>query len=98
MMSAIETLLADYPGDDAWTEYRKVFQSAWLEIKDKDRFLKSLHNEDLAAVLSVTMGAHAIDWFCSPISALDGESPYSIVKRHPFGLTIVKSLLMRMPL
>lgn len=97
-MSAIETLLAEYPGDEAWAAYRNVFKPAWLKIQDHDRFLDALRNEDLATVLAVTMGEYAMDWFNSPVGALDDESPASVLARHPLGLVIIKSLLMRMPL
>lgn len=96
-MSAIDVLRNEYPGDEAWAKFVTVFRPAWDLWQDKKLHSSILGDEEIAIVLTASMGVQAVDWFSRPIGALGKKAPGDILKNEPMGLNIIRTLLMRMP-
>ncbi|NBB52213.1 DUF2384 domain-containing protein [Rhizobium sp. CRIBSB] len=84
---AIDTLVAEYPGDYAWSDF-------WSSYPAHSR--RAGLPDDIAAVVFAKLGEHADDWLKTPIPALGGQSPAAVLRR-PNGWKAIRSLLMRMP-
>lgn len=97
-MSVIYILRKEYPGDEAWKKFVSIFRPSWNSCGDKTTYLQALKNEELAVVLFATMGARSLDWFCTPVRALDNKSPEHVLSAEHEGLKILRSCIMRMPL
>ncbi|MBJ7314382.1 antitoxin Xre/MbcA/ParS toxin-binding domain-containing protein [Rugamonas sp. CCM 8940] len=96
-MSAIDVLRDEYPGDDAWQRFVEVFRPAWGLWQEKDLYTSRLGDEEVAIVLTASLGVHAVDWFNNPCGALDTHVPIDVLRSSPSGMQIIRSLLMRMP-
>lgn len=97
-MAAIPILIEEFPGEAAWQRFVDVFRSGWIEVADKPAWLAATGDEEIAIVLSVSMGEKALTWLDRPVGALDKLAPQTVLDTVPAGVTAVKSLLMRMPL
>lgn len=96
-MIAIDVLRDEYPGDDAWRQFVSVFRQAWSLWEDKDSYSSTLGDQEIAIVLTTSMGALALDWFTKPCGALGKRAPIDVLKNEPYGINIIRTLLMRMP-
>ncbi len=96
-MSAIDVLRDEYPGDGAWHQFVSVFRPAWDLWQDKDSYSLALGDQEVAIVLTASMGIHAPDWFAKPCGALGKRAPIDVLKNEPNGINIIRTLLMRMP-
>jgi hypothetical protein len=96
-MSVIEILRSEYPGDAAWARFVDVFRPAWRDWQDKNKYSKELGDEEIAMVLTASMGSSASDWFSQPCKALGGKVPIEVFSTEQHGKQIVRTLLMRMP-
>lgn len=97
-MSSIETLLDEYPGDEAWVNFAAVFKPDFAD--DRPILLRALIPDDpeLAdTVVGIFGEDEANAWINRPIGVLDGQSPAHILSTHPDGCRIVRHALMRMP-
>ena len=97
-MNAIKVLADEFPGTEAWSSFVDVFRPAWENVSDKERFVHEIGNEDIAIVLSSTMGHEAIMWTRQAIGALDQKSVFQVLETGLSGELAVKSLIMRMPM
>jgi hypothetical protein len=96
-MDRLNVLRDEYPGDDAWRRFVDVFRPAWVERPDKGKVVSAIGDEEFAIVLVDSMGDRAIEWFSTPIGALDKRTPSDVLSNEPSGRTIIRTLLMRMP-
>jgi hypothetical protein len=96
-MSAIDILRAEYPGDEAWSRFVDVFRPAWDEARNTYSSFAELGNEEIAIVLSATLGSEAVPWCSRPCGALGRRTPSDVLKTEAHGLVILRTLLMRMP-
>ena len=96
-MNAIDVLIDECPGEEAWSSFVEVFRSAWENVSDKDNLVREIGDEDIAIVLNARMGYDAIAWVKQSIGALEQKSVLQVLKAGPSGKTAVKSLIMRMP-
>ena len=97
-MNALDILVDEFPGEEAWLSFVEVFKPAWENLMDKDHFVHEIGDEDIAIVLSARMGDDAITWVRKPIEALDQKSVLQSLAAGSFGETAVKKLIMRMPI
>jgi len=95
-MSDLDVLITEYPGDAAWRNFVEVFQPAWVERPDKEKFTSTIGDTDLAVVLAGTLDGHASSWFERPIGALKGRSPREVLREYPNGEFALRTLVMRM--
>lgn len=88
---SIEVLVAEYPGDRAWSRFVAEFPevAAVVNLPLDDALLRK--------VLTAEMGSKARDWLRQPVSALGGRTPASVLTDHPQGTLAIRSLVMRMP-
>jgi hypothetical protein len=98
MMNAISTLATEYPGDSAWKAFVSVFDGLWTANSDKEKYLGTIENEEIALVLAARLGEDALRWFSSPCNALQGRTPDDVFRNEPRGVQILRTLLMRMPM
>jgi hypothetical protein len=96
-MNALDVLVDEFPGEEAWSSFVEVFRLAWENVSDKDHFIREIGDADIAIVLNARMGHEAITWVKQPIGALEQKSVLQVLKAGPPGETAVKSLIMRMP-
>lgn len=96
-MNTIDVLREEYPGDDAWQRFVDVFRPAWKDWLEKSLYLTDLGDDEIAVVLTATMGYRSKDWFNQPCKALEGRAPSDVLQNELFGKQIVRHLLMRMP-
>ena len=96
-MSAIDVFRNEYPGDHAWREFVAVFRPAWQKWQDKDTYRLGLGDEEVAIVLTTTMGTYAADWFAKPCGALGKRTPIEVLTNERAGIVVIRTLLMRMP-
>jgi len=96
-MNAVDTLKIEYPGNDAWEKFVSVFRPAWTQWQDKEKYLRIMHDEELAIVLTATIGARCTTWFVSACGALDKRSPEEVLIYEGDGINVIRTLLMRMP-
>lgn len=96
-MSAIDVLRNEYPGDEAWKQFVAVSRPTWDLWHDKKLHSSILGNEEIAIVLTASMGEQAVDWFARPIGALGKRAPSDVLKNELMGINIIRTLLMRMP-
>lgn len=95
-MGSIRIMREEYPGDAAWNRFVAVFRSSWEICTDKEFYLCNFKDEELALVLAGDMGSQSIEWFSTPIRALENRSPADVLENEMSGLQILRSLLMRM--
>lgn len=81
-MTSIEALVAEYPGKDAWSHFARAWRA---------------NDDEITSVAGAVLGGETASWFAQPIPALDNRSPAAVLRDHPQGTDIVRSLLMRMP-
>lgn len=96
-MNAIDVLRDEYPGDLAWKRFVEVFRPAWESFKDRDDCAQEIGDEEIAIVLTASMGGHAMTWFRRPCGPLGSRSPSDVLLSENRGKNIVRTLLMRMP-
>lgn len=96
-MSAIDVLRNEYPGDEAWHRFVMVFRPHWVTWQDKDSYLAKFGDEEIAVVLTASMGTYSIDWFDKPCGALGKRTPADVARNEVLGNVILRTLLMRMP-
>ena len=97
-MSKFDVFIDEYPGSAGWQKFVDVFRPEWNALTDKEKELyrSILGDEGIAIVLTSKMGDRAIDWFVSPLGVLHQRTASEIIKTERQGLTIIKSVLMRM--
>ena len=96
-MSVLDVLRDEYPGDDAWRKFVDVFRSDWTRREDKEFYISKFGDEEIAIVLSASLGLDAINWSDRPIGALGKRAPINVLTSDPSGTRIIRTLLMRMP-
>lgn len=96
-MSAIDILRDEYPGDDAWSRLVDVYRPNWQAAGYSFSSFAELGDDEVAIVLSATLGSDAIPWFFRPCGALGRKTPSEVLKSEPQGLVVLRTLLMRMP-
>jgi hypothetical protein len=96
-MNVIDVLRTEYPGDEAWQRFVEVFRPAWEGWQEKSLYSKELGDEEIAMVLTTSMGYRSQDWFNQSCKALGGRVPSDVLLNEPLGKQIVRTLLMRMP-
>jgi len=96
-MNVIDVLRSEYPGDAAWQRFVDVFRPSWKNWQDKSLYSKELGDEEIAIVLTASMGDRSTDWFNQPCKALGGRVPSEVLLTEQLGAQIVRTLLMRMP-
>ncbi|MHB2266656.1 hypothetical protein [Aliihoeflea sp. PC F10.4] len=97
-MNEIDCLLDAYSGDEDWNRFVDVFRPEWERLDDeKKSALVDLIDEDFAIILSWVVPEHEIEWWRSPIPALDGHIPAKIHSEHSQGTMIMRALMMRLP-
>jgi hypothetical protein len=97
-MSAIAVLKNEYPGDKAWQEFVSFFRTDWEMRPDKEIYLSTIRDHELASVLSSSMGIAAVNWYLQPVQALDNRAPNEVMENEVLGLRVLRTLLMRMPI
>lgn len=97
-MSEIIELKNGYPGDIAWKKFVAVHRPAWAAWEEKALYIEALGDEEFAIVLTAKVRKEALDWFKRPIGALDKRSAFDVMHSEKAGKTIIRSLLMRLPL
>ena len=55
-----------------------------------------LDDDEITSVAGAVLGGDAAGWFAEPLPALDNLSPATVLRDHPRGADIVRSLLVRM--
>jgi hypothetical protein len=96
-MNAITVLCDEYPGDSAWGRFVDIYRPTWHLCKDKGLYISKIGDEEIAIVLSASMGEHAISWFDKACGALDKRAPSDVMSNEILGSRILRTLLMRMP-
>ena len=93
--SSVEVLRDEFAGNESWKKMVDLYRPDWERRVDKDLYLSTVGNEEIALVMAARAGS--VEWFYQKIGALDGRSPEDVFKNEPAGAKIMKSLLMRMP-
>jgi hypothetical protein len=95
MVSSIDVLRDEYPGDDAWDRY----VDAVSKISSPPKAILMLDGLDLTTsqVICSLLGERAQSWWTSPVRALDDCSPFVTFRDNPAGRRILRTLLMRFP-
>lgn len=96
-MSAIDILRTEYPGDEAWSYFVNIFRPAWTAAGHSFSSFVELGDEEVAIVLTATLGVNAVSWFLRPCGALGRKTPSEVLNMEPQGLLALRTLLMRMP-
>jgi hypothetical protein len=96
-MSAIAALRNGYPGDVAWQDLVDLYRPAWEQSSDRDLHRSLFGDEEIAIVVTGTLGPHSANWFGKPIGVLDMRAPVDVLNNEPSGLRIMRALLLRMP-
>jgi hypothetical protein len=96
-MSSIDVLRDEYPGDASWARFVDVFRPSWELRSDKRYVADRFGDEEIAIVLMASLKEDALDWFSRPSGALGKRSPADILQNEAQGLTILRTLQMRMP-
>ncbi len=96
-MNVIDILRSEYPGDDSWSRLVDAVRPGWEAAGQGLSSFVELEDEELAIVLSATLGTEAATWYFRPCSALEQKSPSEVLKTGPRGLVVLRALLMRMP-
>ena len=97
MMSALQILKDEYPGEAAWQNYVAAFLVGWKAIPDQKKFIDKFRDYEISVVLSSLLGERSLTWFDRPIGALENLSPADVLKNDRNGKVIVRSLIMRLP-
>ena len=96
-MSSIDVWRDEYPDDASWARFVDVFRPSWELGSDKRYVADRFGDEEIAIVLMASLKEDALDWFSRPSGALGKRSPADILQNEAQGLTILRTLQMRMP-
>lgn len=91
-MNAIDVLGIEYPGDAAWQRFVDVFRPAWGHWREKGLYTEVLGDEEIAIVLTASMGSKSADWFNQPCKALEGRVPSDVLLTEQHGPQVVRTL------
>lgn len=95
MNLVIKTLQAEYPGDEAWDTFAKLYLCDDQPLLD--HLAELLGDRSMANVICTKLGAQAEQWIGRPLSALEGNSVQGLINSGPDGAIAIRSMLMRMP-
>lgn len=96
-MATLEDLVDNYPGDDAWKRLVDCYAEGDRWFNNKDGLVAALGDMECAIVIVGLLGDGALSWIETDIPALAGRKPRDILKLHPDGKIMLRSLLMQMP-
>ncbi|WP_156420671.1 MULTISPECIES: antitoxin Xre/MbcA/ParS toxin-binding domain-containing protein [unclassified Sphingopyxis] len=77
---SFEVLVAEYPGDGAWSQFAQAVGAA---------------DDKIPSVTYAVLGDRSLSWLEAPVPALDGKSPREVLNERPNGELIIRSLVMR---
>jgi len=97
-MDGLDHLADAYGGDESWGSFVEVFRPEWNRLPDDEKaILANVMGEDFAIILSWVVPGHEIEWWRSPVPALNGYIPARVHSEHPQGKMIMRALMMRLP-
>ena len=97
MMTAMQILKREYPGDDAWRNYVSAFSTGWETNPSQTKFIGKFGDHEISVVLSGLLGERSLAWFDRPTGALENLSPAEVLNGAQDGRLILRSLIMRLP-
>ena len=97
MMTALQILKREYPGNVAWRNDVAAFLIGWETNPDQKKFIGKFGDHEFSMVLSGLLGERSLAWFDRPTRALENLSPAEILNGIQDGRLILRSLIMRLP-
>ncbi|MGV3755649.1 MAG: antitoxin Xre/MbcA/ParS toxin-binding domain-containing protein [Verrucomicrobiota bacterium] len=86
-----------YAGDKAWADFVNAIRPFWAPCTNKTELVQLFGGaEDLAIGAYYLAGKHAEEWAKSPVPALGGRKPLSLLASES-GLKELKSAMMSAP-
>jgi len=86
-----------YAGDEAWAKFVEAIRPFWAPCANKAELVQLFEGaEDLAIGAYYVAGKHAVEWAKSPVPALGGRKPLSLLASET-GCKKLKSAMMSAP-